>query len=217
MAAARAIPDLIERLRKTWYGTVLQNALEQYRQRQSVFVLEVALELAYYRRLRDLIAQLHGRDRREAEQFIGFWIDAQNLLWAYRYRIYARLSPEEILNYTLHRNLRVNAEVVRAVALGAPLLETVEALWPRLMPAVQSLADLSERDALPRLELLLWRHLYALATQTRAGAALHLGAVLAYEVLLESEVRDLVTIVEGKTANRSAAQLQPYLIREQLK
>lgn len=212
LAAVNAIPELVERLRTTWYGKVLQPALEEYRRQQSVFVLEVALDLAYYRRLRDLAAQLHGRDRREADQYIGFWIDAQNLLWAYRYRLYAHLSPEEILNYTLQRNVRVNAEVVRAIALGAPLLAIVQRVWGGQIEDLEALAGLAEREALPRLELLLWRHLYTRAMKTQASAALHLGAVLAYEVLLESEVRDLVTIIEGKVFQWSGAQLQPYLI-----
>ncbi|MEZ4867056.1 MAG: V-type ATPase subunit [Caldilineaceae bacterium] len=213
LAAAPSVAELVERLRATWYGKVLQPVLEQYRRRQSVFVLEVALDLAYYRRLRGLVTQLHGRDRQEADQALSFWIDAQNLLWAYRYRLYAQLSPEEILNYTLQRNLRVNAKVVRAIALGAPLLETVQRVWPNQLPDLESLATVPERDALPRLELILWRHLYHWAKQTRATAALHLGAVLAYEILLESEVRDLVTLVEGKVFHRTGDQLRPYLIR----
>lgn len=212
LATVSSIAALVERLRATWYGQVLQPALEEYRRQQSVFVLEVALDLAYYRRLRDLAAQLHGRDRQEADQTIGFWIDAQNLLWAYRYRLYAQLSPEEILNYTLQRNLRVNARVVRAIALGAPLLATVQSIWPDQIAGLDALTGLADRDALPRLELLLWRHLYARAVQMRTTAALQLGTVLAYKVLLESEVRDLVTIIEGKVFQRSGAQLQPYLI-----
>ena len=104
----------------------------------------------------------------------GAWVDAQNLLWAYRYRLYARLSPEEILNYTLQRNLRVNADVVRAIALGAPLLEVVRSIWHGRLAGLDALADLPEQEALPRLELLFQRHFYALAQRTRALAA-HCG------------------------------------------
>jgi len=212
LAAVGSIAELVERLQHTWYGKVLRPALEEYRRQQSVFVLEAALDLAYYRQLRNCVTALHGRDRREADQLIGFWIDAQNLLWAYRYRLYAHLSPEEILNYTLHHHLRVNAAVVRAIALGAPLREMTAQLWGQQLPELASLADLTERDALPKLELLLWRHRFARARKIQATAALHLGAVLAYEVLLESEVRDLITIIEGKAFKRTGAQIQPYLI-----
>lgn len=212
LATVSSITELVERLQPTWYGKVLRPALEEYRRQQSVFVLEVALDLAYYRQLRNCVAALGGRDRSEADQTIGFWINAQNLLWAFRYRIYARLSPEEILNYTLHHHLRVNATVIRTIALGAPLMETVQQLWGQQLPELLTLSDLAERDALPKLELLLWRHLFARARRIQATAALHLGAVLAYEILLESEVRDLITLIEGKAFNRTSAQIKPYLI-----
>ncbi|MFN8486022.1 MAG: V-type ATPase subunit [Caldilineaceae bacterium] len=205
---------LAERLRATWYGRALAQALDQYRRTQALFVLEVALDLAYYQHLLRLLQQLHGRDRTEAERFFGAWLDGQNLLWAYRYQLYARFSPEEMLNYTLHRHLRANAEVVRAIALGAPLWETVTRLWGTRLPGLADLQGLSERAALARLELILQRHLYQLAQQTRGAYALHLGIVLAYEVLLESEVRDLIALCESKAGGVLGQPLQFYLIGE---
>lgn len=205
---------LVERLRATWYGQALAQALDQYRRTQALFVLEVALDLAYYQHLLAALQQLHGRDRQEAEHFLGVWLDGQNLLWAYRYRLYARFSPEEILNYTLHRHLRVNATVVRAIALGAPLWETVTALWGTQLPGVAALQGAPERAALAHLELIFQRHLYQAAQQTRTTYALHLGIVLAFEVLLESEVRDLIALCESKVAGAPGQPLQAYLIGE---
>ncbi|MCB0188880.1 MAG: V-type ATPase subunit, partial [Caldilineaceae bacterium] len=68
LAAVGSIAELVERLQHTWYGKVLRPALEEYRRQQSVFVLEAALDLAYYRQLRNCVTALHGRDRREADQ-----------------------------------------------------------------------------------------------------------------------------------------------------
>lgn len=208
---SNSIPELVERIRATWYGEVLTQALDSYRRQQSVFVLEVALDLAYHRRLRDLMSALRGEDRKDAEQFVGLWLDTQNLLWAYRYRIYMQLSPEEILNYTLHRNLRVSGSVIREIASGAPLLETVHQLWNGQVPNLETLRGLPEREAVPRLELLLWRMLVHRATKRRQSSGLTLGLVLAYEVLLESEVRDLISVLEGKMFGWTSAQIRPYL------
>ena len=214
LAEAGSIQAVVERLRSTRYGEVLEHALERYQREALLFVLEVALDLAYHWRLLRLVNRLQGRDRDEAQRFLGTWVDAQNLLWAYRYRIYARFSPEEILNYTLQRGLRVDASVVQRIALGAPLQDVVQALWGAQLPGLEALQDLPEREALLRLELLLQRYLYALAQRTLGAFPLHLGAVLAYEVLLESEVRDLVTVVEGKALRWPAARIRPYLIGE---
>ena len=137
LVAASSIPALVEELSGTWYGRVLRHALDQSTRQQSIFPLEVALDLAYYGELLAHVDRLHGTDHADAAMFLGAWVDSQNLLWAYRFRLNADLSPEEILNYTLQRHLRVNAEVVRAIALGAPLLATVEKLWPGRLPGVE--------------------------------------------------------------------------------
>jgi vacuolar-type H+-ATPase subunit C/Vma6 len=191
--------------------------LDQYRRQQSVFPLEVALDLGYHAELLERIADLRGTDRADradAADFLGAWVDAKNLLWAYRYRLYAQLSPEEILNYTLQRKLRVNADVVRAIALGAPLLDVVRNVWGGRLADLGALADVPEREALPRLELAFQRHFFALAQRVRAQFPLRLAVILAYEFLLEYEIRDLVAVIEGKAVGWPGARIRPYLIGE---
>ncbi|MCZ7575305.1 MAG: V-type ATPase subunit [Ardenticatenaceae bacterium] len=212
LAEAASVPAVVEYLRPTFYERPLNQALDLYRREGSLFVLEVALDLAYYGRLLAKLAGLTGRDRREAERFIGTLADSQNLLWAFRYRVYAHLAPEEILNFTLHHGLRVDASVVREIASGAPLRDVVARLWGDRLPDVERLSRLSEREALPELERIFQRYLYRLALDALKAYPFHLGVVLAYQVLLESEVRDLVTVVEGRVAGWPADRIQPYLI-----
>lgn len=214
LATASSVPELVERLAATWYGRILHPVLDQYRRQQSVFPLEVALDLGYYAELLGRIANLQGADRADASDFLGAWVDTQNLLWAYRYRLYAELSPEEILNYTLQRNLRVNADVVRRIALGTPLLEVVRNVWHGRLTGLDALADLPARAALPRLELAFQRHFFALAQRARTQFPLRLAVILAYEFLLEYEIRDLVAVIEGKAVGWPGARIQAYLIGE---
>lgn len=211
---AGSVPALIDRLDGTWYGRALRPALGQYRRQRSVFPLEVALDLAHATEVLGQIGRLHGADHTDARDFLGEWLDAQNLLWAFRYRIYARLSPEEILNYTLQRNLRVNADVVRVIALGAPVLDLVQELWHGRLAGLATLAGATEQEMLPRLELIFQRHLYAKAQRARLTGGLRLAALLAYEFLLEAELRDLVAVVEGKSFAWPSGQIRPYLIGE---
>ena len=212
LAEAGSVPEIVQRLHTTRYGLALEQALDRYRRERQLFVLEVALDLGYYQRLLRLLAALRGRDQREATRLLGTWVDAQNLLWAYRYRIYARFSPEEILNYTLHRGLRVDATVVQRSALGTPLLELVQELWGNRLPDLATLQDLTEREALLRLERIFQRYLFTLASQTLQAYPLHLGTVLAYEFLVDSEMRDLVALIEGKVAGWPGDRIRPYLI-----
>lgn len=214
LIAADSIQTVAARLAGNWLGAALARGMEQYRREHELFALEVVLDLAYYQRLLKLLTKLHGRDAQEAARFLGFWLDGQNLLWAFRYRTYAHFSPEEILNYTLQRGLRVNAELVRDIALGASLREVVTSLWHNQLPDVATILDLPERTALQALELRLQRHLWQQAEQTRQGDSLHLGVILAYEVLVESEVRDLIVLIENKASHEPRAAALPYLVGE---
>ncbi len=214
LAVSPSIPALVDRLAGFSYERTLRDALPQYRRQQSVFPLEVALDLAYHSTLLDLVNQLRGAEHADADAFLRAWVDAQNILWAFRYRFYAQLSPEEILNYTLHHGLRADADVVRAIAMGAPLAGVVQSVWGAGLTDLKELARLDERELAPRLELVFQRHFYRLAKRALMISPLRLATVLAYEFLLDSEMRDLTAVIEGKSVGWPAAQIQPYLIAE---
>lgn len=216
LAEANSVTEVTNRLRTSFngafYARAMEPALDRYRREKDVFGLEVTLDLAYYRRLLRLLDNLSGRDREEAGRLIGTMVNIQNLLWAFRYRVYFDLSPEEILNYTLHRRLRVNASVVRQIAAGASIEAVAGRVGADPLPDLSPVAELSPEEALPELELIFQRHIHNLAGSARQGYPFHLGALLAYELLLESEVRDLMTIIEGKVAGWTAPEIRPGLI-----
>lgn len=207
LLSAGDVASLVEQLRGSVYATPLEDALERYREEGSLFFLEVSLDLAYLGQLVRRIGQLAAADRRQAETFLGYAVDVQNLTWAYRYRIYAHLSPEEILNYTLHRGFRVDVRTLRRVVTGSPLSEEAGRL------GVVVPEDLPEREALERVEIESRRLLFARAGESFRGLTFHLGAALAYATLLESEIDDLVTLFEGRSEGMTTEALAARLVR----
>jgi len=207
LAQAGSIQELIDQMGASPYARPLENAMERYRQEQRLFHLEIALDLFYFQRLIRLIESLGGKDAVHARRFLGRWIATQNLLWAYRYRIYGRMTPEEIINYTLHRAFAVGLETVRRIALGSPL--TVEAA--RL--GFELSAGRSEVEALTELEVLAERERWKYAAAMIGRPLFHLGGVLAYLWLLEAEVRDLSVLVETKQTGLSGPEIASRLIR----
>lgn len=212
LVEAESVPGVVDQLSGTFYGAALQPALDRYRDGGPLLVLEVRLDLAYYRRLLEMIEDLRGRDRKEAERFLGTLIDGQNVLWAFRYRVYYGLSPEEILNYCLHRGVKVDVETIRWIAQGARVVDVLRDVWGEELTGLDRMEGLSSEEAITETEALFDRYLFDQAQGTRGAYAMHLGIVLGYEVLLETEVRDLVTIAEGKAVNWSAADIRPYLV-----
>jgi len=198
---------VIERLRGSAYARPLENAMQRYQQEARLFPLEIALDLFYFQKLVRLTESLSRTEAAGARRFLGRSIAIQNLLWAYRYRIYGRMTPEQIINYTLHRAFEAGLDTVRRIALGAPL--AVEAgRFGFEVPA-----GLSEVEALVEIELLAGRELWRRAIASMTRPLFDLGGVLAYLWLLDAEVRDLLIVAEGKTMGLSGPEIARRMVR----
>lgn len=204
---AGSVPALMERIQDSPYARPLEQAWERYEQERRLFYLEVAIDLFYFGRLVRLIASQRGTDGADARAFLGREIAVQNLLWACRYRIYGRMRPEEILNYTLHRGFAVSLDTVRRVALGAPLEEEARRLG-FLLPRA-----LSEIEALTALEILAERERYRRAAAAVGRPLFGLAGTLAYLSMIEGEARDLSVLAEGKAAGLTSAEIARRLLR----
>jgi len=204
---AGSVAAVLEELRESPYARPLENAMERYQQERRLFYLEVAIDLFYFQRLVRLMESQSGREAADARRFLGRWIAVQNLLWAYRYRLYGRMTPEEIINFTLHRAFAVGLDTVRRVSLGSLLTVEAERLGFRPSPG------LSEVEMLTEIELLAERERFRNAAAAIGRPLFQLGGVLAYLWLLEGEVRDLAVIVEGKTTGLSGSELAGRLVR----
>lgn len=207
LVEAASISAVVEQIRESPYARPLENAMERYRQEGRLFHLEIAVDLFYFQKLVKLIQAQGGNDKADARQFLGRWIAIQNLLWAYRYRIYGRMTPEEIINYTLHHAFGAGLDTVRRIALGSPVAVEAERLGFAISPGI------SELQALTEIEILGERDLFRQATTAISRPLSRLGGVLAYLRLLDAEVRDLTVIMEGKTIGLSGPEIARRMVR----
>lgn len=196
-----SVTALIDQVRDSPYARPLENSMERYQQEHRLFYLEVAIDLFYFQKLVRLIESQTGRDGDDARQFLGRWIAVQNLLWAYRYRVHGQMTPEEIINYTLHRAFAAGLDTIRRIALGSTLTLEAERLGFHLP------AGLPEVDALTELELQAERERFQRARAVTGRALFGLGGVLGYLWLVEGQVQDLIVLVEGKSTGLSAPEI----------
>jgi V/A-type H+/Na+-transporting ATPase subunit C len=204
---AESIPTVIEGIRDSPFARPLEHAMERYQQERRLFYLEVALDLFYFQRLVRLIERQGGREAADARRFLGRWIAIQNLTWAYRYRIYGGMTPEEIVNYTLHHAFAAGLDAVRRVALGSPLPMEAGRLGFHISPEV------SELEGLTEVEFLAEQERFRSATVVIGRPLFGLRGVFAYLWLLEAQVRDLIVIVEGKRAGLASAEIRRRMVR----
>jgi vacuolar-type H+-ATPase subunit C/Vma6 len=210
MTEAGAIPAAVELLRGTPYHEALAAALRRYSAEQSLFPLEVALDLAYWRGLWQEARKLAGEDHRQATRVVGALIDSNNLMWAIRYKVYKGISEEELINYTLSIGYGVRDSDIRDIAAGADIASVVRRLYPEIQFVLPTYDDL--KAGLPQLEAELKRLTAIRCASAFLGNPFHVGLPLALLILQDLEAQDLTTILEAKATAAAAAEYQPFLL-----
>ena len=210
LLTARDVQELVLRLQGTPYGDALRHALARYQDEHSLFPLEVALDLDYYRRLWQSIRDLRGDSKTWAEQLIGTWYDITNVMWALRYRYFYQMSLAEIINYTLPYGYRSNDSIIRGIAEGQEVNPLLRQVWGDSAPQ----AETTQEGWLPRLEVALHRRLSRLARGALLGYPFHLGVIVAYLLLKRYEVQDLMVLAEAKMSNLRRAAYWDYMIHQ---
>lgn len=210
MVEAGSIGEAVERLRDTPYYDTLAHAMERYTAEQSLFPLEVALDLSYWREMWHSVNQLPAADRAQGLRIVGSLVDLNNLMWAIRYRVYHHLSEEEIINYTLPLGYRVQDEDLCAIAAGADITQVLVSIYPDLADVDTLLQD--PRSGLPKLELRLQRHIVEECQAAFIGYPFHVGVLLAYLLLNKLEIQDLTVLIEAKSLHMSADRFRPHLL-----
>ena len=214
MVETGSVAAAVELLRGTPYYETLSFALKRYTVEQSLFPLEVALDLEYWRELWADTKKLSNEDHNHALKVLGALIDMDNLMWAIRYKVYHKLSEEELINYTLPFGYHVRDEDIRSIAAGGDIARIVTRLYPSI-PNVNELLQEPEKG-LPTLEMEILRYI---AEQCRAqflGNPFHVGIPLAYLMLNEWEIQDLTVMIEAKSAGLDTKSFLPYMVRNTL-
>ena len=209
MLEVRNLQEAMEQLHGTPYHSTLAHAMPRYAAEKSLFPLEVALDLDYYRSLWSYVVDLNGMNKRWALRLIGTRLDIVNLMWAVRYRVYHHLTEEEIINYTLPYGFHVNDSTIRAIATGGDIGYIVAEVFP--YAAGIGTIEEDTPTKLTHLESVLHHHLIHECYSAFAGYPFHLGLPLAYILLMELEAQDLTLLIEAKAAKLPPDTLRPYL------
>ena len=191
------VASAIDLLRGTPYESTISFATKRFSTEQSLFPLEVALDLDYWQKLWAEARKLSGKDREMAVKIIGSLLDMNNLMWVIRYKIYHKLSEEELINYTLPFGFRVRDEDVRAIAAGTDIASVISRIYPGITEASSYLEN--PQTGLPKLEHALKLQVMKQCTAAFIGDPFHIGIPLAYLILSDFEVQDLIILIEGKS------------------
>jgi V/A-type H+-transporting ATPase subunit C len=212
MIEAGNVTQAVELLNGTEYYETLTFAMKRYNVEQSLFPIEVALDLDYWRDLWQAVKTLPKFDQDHAVRIIGSMLDMNNLMWAIRYRVYHHLSEEEVINYTLPFGYHVKDEDIRNIAAGAEIAPIVRRLYPTIQSVDELLQD--PHRGLPKLEHLLEQTVAEQCRTAFMGDPFQIGIPLGYLKLFDFEIQDLVVLFEAKAKHVAVDEYKNYLLME---
>lgn len=212
IAEAASIEDVLVLVGGTPYAPAIQAVLDDFRERGTLFPVEINLEIDYYRRLVKLVESLSTKDRRIALQLVGLEIDQKNISWLVRLKFYYDIPVGDLLNYNIPGGYRMKRDRLTRAFRADTMREVLTiALEKSLGQASDALIREGRLSKLYLLEIILWNQLIVEARRTLGGFPFTIGTILAYLILKRTEIRNIITILNGKVYRMDRGEIESHL------
>ncbi len=209
---ASTMEDALLLLEGTPYISPALEALGDYREKKTLFPVETALEIDYYRRLRDKVDKLDRRDRKIARRLIGIEIDQKNIDWLIRLKFYYDIPAADLLDYNIPGGSSLDSSKLIKVFKSNSAEELLSAALGQYFGKASGLfSGEAEKGKLYILEIILWNYLVGEAKKALGGFPFTVGTILAYLILKRAEVRNLITILNGKVLGMNRDYIEEHL------
>jgi len=205
ITAAETIDEIAVALRHTPYFEPVSASAQTYKEKRSVFYVEVALEKDYYRRLFEAIRALGGSDAREGRSIIASEVDVQNLSWLARLVEYYEVTPGEFRNFMIPSPSAVSRQLARPDVTP----DVLESLGSTFLDGRTGREDerRSNLDRVSLLEYMVNEMAVDVARRLLAGYPFSITCVLAFYRLKRVELRNLCTVFAGKAAGLAQSRI----------
>lgn len=206
--SAKYIRDVIAAFEGTVFWKYLEPLLNN-NIKENLFRFEMVLDASYYEILQKQWEKLDKQDVKVLERAQGIIADLLNLQWIYRGIKFFKLSPEELLNYTIHLGSRLDSGFIKQLCYSKSLEEFFE------LAAQTGYSFLFKNDETTDIFMgrRIERHMFYELRSVERNNPMTIITAFAYTIYTEIEVRDLISIIEIIRYGIPAAEAQKYLIR----
>ena len=210
VAEAETIEEIALLLSNTPYFEALSSSVKVYREKRSVFFVEVALERDYYRRLLKAIRDLGGKDTQQAEKIVSGEIDVLNLSWLTRLVEYHKIPPSDFSRFMI----RGPSEMCRRLADVTATAETLTEIREGFLadrPAVEG-GEVSALSTMSLMEGVIHEMAVDAARRLLSGYPFSIGCVFAFYLLKRIELKNLYSAFSGKALGSSQEEISARLL-----
>ena len=208
--AAKSIEEVLFHLGESVFRKPVEENLLKYKDRKTLFPLELAIDRYVFQRLFDCMKTFDRQDKVIARRLIGVEIDIKNLDWIGRYRRYYKLSSAEIANLLLPDGYRIGPDQIRDIMAGKDIFQSIAGIRGLSGFSVEQTRD--ESMAFEIMEQFLYKLLYQEAVQAFGKFPFSIGAILGYYYLLRIESKNIKTLLYAKAYGIAESQIQELVI-----
>ena len=200
------IADFIEQLRDTKYYKILQ-AYQHELSDVILFYMEMNLDKFYYQSLVHASKNLSREGKRIFDELYGRKIDMLNIIWIYRGLKFYNLIPEELINFTILGGDAINFETLKHLCYTDTEEEFIEEVkktpYAFLVEGENIDIYMNRRSN---------RYIYYKAKKIFSENN-HFGKFLAFNMLLDFMVDDVIIVIEGLRFKLGPAETKKFLVR----
>jgi len=205
---SKTIKELIYSLEGSEFFESLKPLLDG--KRENLFRFEMALDMGYFSILESRRKKISKQDREVLKKWEGMVADLYNIQWIYRGKKFYRLSPEELLNYTMDFGDKLTFAERKAMCYAKNLDElyrmTMDSGYGFLFKKEEISRDIyMER----RINRFLYYKLKALVRKYPMSIIQTVGYVLS----LEFGIRDIISIIESIRYDIPPEQARKFLVK----
>jgi len=202
---AETIDEAALALRHTPYFEPVIASAKTYKEKRSVFYVEVELEKDYYRRLLEAIQALGGTDARKGESIIASEIDILNLSWLARLLQYYEVRTSEFRELMIPGPSAVSRQLA-SPDLTSDELDGLSSMFLLGEPSEEG-KGLSNLERISELEYIVREMAVDVARRLLAGYPFSINCVLSFYHLKRVELGNLYTVFAGKATGLAETEI----------
>ena len=204
-----SLEEIVLALSHTPYFEPVRSSLRAYREKKSIFFVEMALERDYYARLLRAVRGLGGTDASQAEKVIGAEIDMINLSWLARMVDYYGIEASDFHEYIIPGPSEISRKLADAGLSDERLKEIREDfLGGRLQGEGEGFSQL---ESIALMEGMVREMAVDAAHRSLAGYPFSIGCVFAFYLLKRLEFMNLQTVFAAKAIGAAAGDVASRL------
>lgn len=205
LASARDYAQFMQKLKGTKFEKPLLKFLNLSYPVKN-FDIEMALDQFYFRQILSRKNKAGKSDKKALEAIVVSDIDLMNMLWIYRARFHYNLPKETVYNLVIPYYHKLNRDMISA------LTESPDATAFLELARQTSYARVFESTDPREMDLQYKRYLFQLNEKQLHRNENNFGIVISYLNILEVEIKNIISIIEGIRYSLEPEQVREYLL-----